>query len=124
MTRKDYTNEQLAAEYLLVETAGLTLFDARKYKQQRTRISQSDINITNFYYNHGYSLAELSVPGIGESTKDTLVLILKQGIKKAKELKIKQREGDLERRFHTIKPQSSRKLGEDDANNNRFRSKN
>lgn len=84
MTKKEYTNRQLASDYFLVTGTGQQ--SSHVFGVQRQRIQECSENIAEHYQSHNYSLKELCSPGIGSQTKSKLELILRLGVTKTREL--------------------------------------
>ncbi len=84
MEDKAYTNRELSQDYFSV-VAQYT-GDITTYEFLRRKIAELGIDLPTFYREHGKSLDELDVKGIGKKTKGILELILDKGKEEARRL--------------------------------------
>ncbi|RLI99752.1 MAG: hypothetical protein DRP03_02580 [Candidatus Aenigmatarchaeota archaeon] len=85
MERQEYTNKELARDYLSVAALSMSNNHMTFLLRQVNIIAQSEVDIPEFYREHG-SLAGLEVNGIGKKAKYILELILEKGVDKAWEI--------------------------------------
>ena len=84
MEHKSYTNVELARDYFSVVAPYSG--DLMTYNFQKRKITELGIDLPTFYLEHGRSLNELQVGGIGKKTKGILELILDRGVEEARRL--------------------------------------
>tara|TARA_B100001964_G_scaffold245063_1_gene329614 strand:+ start:2668 stop:3060 length:393 start_codon:yes stop_codon:yes gene_type:complete len=112
MADKQYTNATLADDYFAVETP----FSPSKvwYVAQRTKIAAlGEVDLAAFYHEHG-NFNKLNIKGIGEKTRKTLELILREGVDRAREIVSKGKKAKLGRDPYAGIPNNPPRMGDVD----------